>query len=134
MLVKGLSHLAKHDLFDLLIGAPPAQTQAVMAFVEKLTPYDLPRMLPEWVVSIAAGVIFWWEDPFSRLLTSSSGSSKGVSHRSELVFYASISTDMANEFIAQQGVANQLNPRIVELETDDKDTLNPLLPRVRDVD
>jgi hypothetical protein len=137
MLVKGLSSLARPNLLNQLIGAPLAQTKAVMVFIEKLSPYDLPPILPEWVVTITIAIDLCWENPLSKLLVSSSGSSEGNSWEYETKIYASITTDMANEFIAQKGVFNQLKPRIeeiIEVEDDNKNAGEQPLPQVRDVD
>jgi hypothetical protein len=137
MLVKGLSYLAQPDLLNQLLGAPPAQTKAVMVFIEKLSLYDLSPVFPEWFATIAIAICLDWEPPLSKLLVSSSGSSEENSWKYETKIYASITTDMANEFIAQKGVFNQLKQRIeeiIEVEDDNKNAGEQPLPQVRDVD
>jgi hypothetical protein len=100
-----------------------SQTKTKLIFVEKLGPYDTRRViisnLPEWVTSTLTSTLtalnyHKWENPFSTFLSGSSNT-RGF-YASEI--YASISTDDANEFIAQRGLVNRLEPKVVDV-TDD---------------
>lgn len=122
MLVKGLNNFTE------------THTEAIMVFVEKLSPYDLPPILPEWLMSTLIAICLYWANPLSKKLESASLTRGRISQESNTTIYASITTNMANEFIAQRGVINQLNPQIVEVVDDNKSTTNQTLPQVRDAD
>jgi hypothetical protein len=115
MLIKGLSDSKERGVLEMLVNAGPTPTQSLMIFIEKVSPDDIPRTISnmaEWAYSILVALNYdAWNNPFSEFLSlSAEPNSAGSSSRRESNIYAWISTDMANEFIAQKGIVNQLAP------------------------
>ncbi|HEX4840373.1 MAG TPA: hypothetical protein VFU89_08035 [Rhabdochlamydiaceae bacterium] len=120
LMVKGLSHTKEHSLVRIK-GTGPARTQALMVFVEKLGPYDihiLIKNMTERSFSIINALNFEaWNNPFSEVLLAGEGESDdGSSSRTINGLYAYMSTDWANDFIAQRGVVNQLEPKSLSVK------------------
>ncbi len=120
MLIKGLSVSKELGIMEAFVKAGPIPTQTLMIFVEKLGPYDVPRTISnmaEWVFSALVALNYKaWNNPFSTLLSSSFVGSSDEGDRTTFSIYAGISTDMANEFIAQKDIVNQLAPRGPKVE------------------
>ncbi|HEX4839841.1 MAG TPA: hypothetical protein VFU89_05320 [Rhabdochlamydiaceae bacterium] len=120
LVVKGLSHSKKLELEDMLVRGEPTPTQNLMIFVEKLGPYDVPRKIgneAEWATTIFTALSCkTWNNPFEDCLESCSVGSSGEagSYKRTSKIYAGMSTDMANEFISQKGVVNELKPQSPE--------------------
>jgi hypothetical protein len=123
MLIKGLSDFKERGIEEALIGVGPTATEALMIFVEKLGPYDVPRIIlneAEWATSILTAFDYKaLDNPFTHFLKSSlwgSPDEAGAGSKKRFDIYAWISTDMANEFIAQRGIVNQLAPEGPKVE------------------
>jgi|GEM_PF-2339725 len=117
LMIKGLSHSKKLELEDIIVGGEPTPIQNLMNFVEKLGPYDVPRKIgneAEWATTIFTALSYTiWNNPFEHFLKSRSVGSPGDagSYKKTSKIYAHMPTDMANEFISQKGVVNELKPK-----------------------
>ena len=125
LLVKGLSYLKTLPPFTFK-GASPSNTKKIMIFVEKLDFTDISRKsnnVPKWITDILFGVTsLSLSNPYhGRISAGDSCDTHSLeTHQEETWINGWISTDMANELIAQQGVVNQLapaGPTIEEVKT-----------------
>lgn len=116
LLVKGLSNSAELGLCG------EALTQATIIFVEKLGPYDRRSRisnLAEWGESIFTALTYKeWDNPFSTNSSSSSRRNFTAPSKTAVGIFASMFTDNANEFIAQRGIVNHLEPKVEEVNDD----------------
>jgi len=103
IIIKGLTRNRETRLFSI------CQTKGVLAFVEKLGPCDVHRVisnLPELAESIMFAVCFpFTRNTFGRLLCSFSSRSGNTSSSTFCKVYSSISREMGNEFFAQLSLA-----------------------------
>ncbi len=108
MIIKGLNEVK--GIFA------PIQTRAVMAFVEKLGPYDVPRgFLDERVESFFFAMAFMLENPYAIELSPPEGRGKGDTRHSTNIS-GSIPYDMVGEFRDQLGHVNRVGPSIEDVD------------------
>jgi hypothetical protein len=112
MLVKGLSILAERPFLSFA-NSRPSQTKFTMLFVEKFGSYENLDLAMHMVIS---------GKPLLTHDSSASSDNGASSYNIRFGIYPSISTDMANEFIAQRNVVNKIEPRVIEIKESDSTT------------